>query len=115
MPIRYLLDEHLPKALAIGLRLRGIEVFMAYTEGVAGFSDTDLLRYATAQNMVLVSQDDDLLVIAADWQIKAIAFSGVIYSHQRQLSIGELVHDLELVANTLEPEELENTVLYLPI
>jgi predicted nuclease of predicted toxin-antitoxin system len=115
MPLSFLLDEHLPKALAIGLRLRGIEVSMAYAEGVDGFSDVELLHYATNHNMVLISQDDDLLVIAADLQTQGIAFSGVIYSHQRQLSVGELVRDLELVANTLEPEEIQNTVLYLPI
>ena len=39
----------------------------------------------------------------------------VIYARQLRITIGECIHDLELVAEATEPEELVDTVLHLPL
>ena len=44
-----------------------------------------------------------------------IFFAGVVYGHQQRLSVGKCVEDLELVAKINTPEEMANTVTYLPL
>ena len=61
------------------------------------------------------SQDDDLLVEATHRQHAGIAFSGVVYGHQRNVSIGRCVSDLEVIALAGTPEDMQNTVIYLPL
>ena len=64
---------------------------------------------------VLFTQDDDLLVEAAKRQVESRDFAGVIYAHQQNISVGVCVEQLELIATVLEPKELENRVIYLPL
>jgi hypothetical protein len=42
-------------------------------------------------------------------------FSGVLYAHQRQITIGDCVRDLQLIAEAADPEDLANRVEYLPL
>jgi hypothetical protein len=69
----------------------------------------------TELGRVLFTQDDDLLVEASTRQKAGVPFSGVVYGHQLKLTIGEAIDDLELIARVTEPEELLNTVVFLPI
>ena len=45
-PIRYLVDEHVAKAVATGLRKRGIDVVTLVDAGLLGAEDEDLLPFA---------------------------------------------------------------------
>jgi hypothetical protein len=56
------------------------------------------LERATELGRVLVSQDDDLLREGVRCLKEHKAFSGVIYSHQLRITIGQMVDDLELIA-----------------
>jgi hypothetical protein len=64
---------------------------------------------------VLFSRDDDLLREATRRQRAGIAFGGVIYAHQREVSIGRCTLDLHLIAEASEPEELRDRVIFLPL
>ena len=55
------MDVHVPRAVTIGLRLRGIDVLTAQEDGSAELDDASLLRRATDLSRILVSQDKDLL------------------------------------------------------
>ncbi len=77
--------------------------------------DEPLLKRATLLGRLLVTQDDDLLAIAAEWQAAGHSFRGIIYSHQMGPSIGQMFEDLELLCISAEQEELENLVTYLPL
>ena len=107
------MDHHVPRAVTVGLRLREIDVLTAFEDGNSKTDDPDLLDRATMLGRALFTQDD-LLVEAARRQAEAKRFSGVIYAQQR-VTIGIFVEQLELVANVLEPGELENRVVYLPL
>jgi len=39
----------------------------------------------------------------------------VIYAHLLKVTIGQCVHDLELLAQVSEPDELADRVVHLPI
>lgn len=109
------MDQHIPRAITEGLRLRGVEVITAYEDGADKMRDAELLDRATKLGRVLFTQDDDLLSEAATRQKEGIPFSGVIYAHQMRLTIGACIHDLEIIANAGESEDLSNKVQFLPL
>ena len=52
---------------------------------------------------------------AARRQRDGVAFQGVIFAHQLQVTIGQCVKDLELIAAAGDPEDLANQVCFLPL
>jgi hypothetical protein len=109
------MDVHVHRAITDGLRLRGVDVLTAQSDGSATLSDTELLNRATTLGRVLFSQDFDLLREAARRQQSNEPFAGVVYAHQRDVSIGQCVRDLEVVAKVAEPQDLADRVQYLPL
>lgn len=115
MAIAFYMDQHVPKAITVGLRLHDIDVVTAYEDGSAELADSELLDRAGDLRRVLFSQDDDLLAEATERQRTGRFFAGVIYAHQMRVPIGTCIRDLEIVAKAVEPEELINGVLFLPL
>ena len=115
MNIAYYMDVHVRSAVTRGLRLAGVDVLTAQEDGAAELDDAELLDRATQLNRVLFSQDVDLLVIANDRQSQQREFAGVIYAHQREITIGQAVQDLTFITELAEAEELRNRVLHLPL
>ena len=114
MALALYMDQHVPKAITVGLRLREVDVLTAYEDGAAEFSDPQLLDRAQELQRVLFTQDDDLLREAARRQQAGVSFSGLIYAHQLQVSIGTCVRDLEVIARVGEPVDLINQIQFLP-
>ena len=77
--------------------------------------DSELLDRAGEMGRVLFTQDDDLLSEAARRHMEGILFRGVIYAHQLRVSIGACINDLELIAKVADPDDLINSVLFLPL
>ncbi|MDH7486894.1 MAG: DUF5615 family PIN-like protein [Anaerolineae bacterium] len=114
MALALYMDQHVPRAITIGLRLRGVDVITAYEDGASHLDDSELLDRASELGRVLFTQDDDLLSEAVRRQKEGIPFRGVIYAHQLRVSIGACVHDLEVIAKAGEPEDLFDRVEFLP-
>ena len=55
------MDHHVPRAITIGLRLRGIDVITAFEDDAGEMTDSELLDRAGEIGRVLFTQDDDLL------------------------------------------------------
>jgi hypothetical protein len=115
MPLKLYMDQNVPRAIAIGLRLRGVDVITAFEDGSSLLDDPELLDRCGKLGRVLFTQDDDLLVEAARRQTEGVFFSGVIYAHQLSISIGACIRDLEMIAKAGEPEDLSDRVEYLPL
>jgi predicted nuclease of predicted toxin-antitoxin system len=115
MALTFYMDQHIPKEITVGLRLRGVDVTTAYDDGAAELTDPELLDRASALQRVLFTQDDDLLSEAVRRQRANISFSGVIYAHQLQVSIGVCVKDLELIAQVGDPKDMVNQIQFLPL
>lgn len=109
------MDVHVPSAITAGLRLRRVDVLTAQEDGAARLSDAALLDRATAMGRVLFSQDQDLLREAARRQRAGVSFAGVIFAQQLEVTIGQCVRDLELIAHAGEPQDFANRVEYLPL
>jgi Domain of unknown function (DUF5615) len=115
MSLAFYMDEHVPRSITAGLRLRNIDILTVQEDGRTGFPDRQILDRATEIGRILFTQDDDFLVEAQSRQDSGSFFSGVIYAHQLNISIGSCIADLELVSQLASTEELQNTVRYLPL
>jgi predicted nuclease of predicted toxin-antitoxin system len=109
------MDVHIRRAVTSALRLRSVDVLTAQEDGAAELDDDRLLERATELGRVLVSQDDDLLREGAHRLKEHRAFSGIIYSHQLRITIGQMVEDLELIATATTNEEWVDRIEYLPL
>src|SRR4051812_31573965 len=98
MLIGYYMDVHVPAAITEGLRRRGVDVLTSQEDGTRQVGDEQLLIRATQVGRVLVSQDEDLLALAARWQSAGWEFSGLLFASQEGGSIGRYIDDLELIA-----------------
>ena len=87
----------------------------AQEDGTARWADPQLLDRSGELGRALFSQDEDLLIEAARRQREGIHFAGVIYSPQLELSIGQFIEELELVAKAGLPADFVNRVQYLPM
>jgi hypothetical protein len=115
MPVAFYMNAHIPRAITLGLRMRNVDVLTAQEDGAGTLSDSELLDRATQLNRVIFTFDDDLLAEATRRQRENQPFPGVIYAHPLRISIGQCVHDLELIAKAGEPEDLQNRVEFLPL
>jgi hypothetical protein len=108
------MDHQVPRAITVGLRLRGVEVLTAYEDGASELEDENLLDRAGEVGRVLFTRDDDLLAEATKRQRAGVPFGGIVYAHQLRVSIGGCVEDLELIAKAGEPADVMNQVIFLP-
>ena len=115
MSIKLYMDHHVDIAITEGLRRQGVDVLTCQEDGTTTWDDDRLLDRATQLGRVLFSQDDDLPAIAPQWQRRNRSFAGLVYGHQLDLSIGQAVRDLELIAGVYDPEDTRDRVEYLPL
>jgi len=106
--IKFYLDEHVPAAVARGLRVRGVDVLTVVEARMRGAIDEEHLARATAENRVLFSQDEDFLRLGAT----VPGHAGVVFAHQ-QRSVGWIINGLLLIHGVMEPAEMVGRVEYL--
>jgi predicted nuclease of predicted toxin-antitoxin system len=109
------MDEHVPFAITTGLILRGVDVLTVQDDEHQKADDPVLSDRALALNRVIFTQDEDFLREAQRRQTAGEVFAGVVYAHQLNVTIGQCVADLALIAKIYEPEDMTNRVEYLPL
>jgi uncharacterized protein DUF5615 len=109
------MDQHFPKAITDGLRLRGVDCITALEDNAATMDDSDLLDRATALGRALVTSDKDFLVEASKRQTEGVEFGGIIYTHPLRVSVRGCIDDLEIITRAGEREELANQGQFLPL
>lgn len=106
--IPYLLDENVPRAIAHGLRLRGVDATMAVDCGLMSVDDEVIAKFALERGYAIFTQDDDFLRIAQ----AGIEHGGIVYAKQGSRTLGEIVRYLELMSACLEPGDMRGQVEY---
>ena len=109
MEIRYHLDEHVHRAVAEGLRQRGVDVTTTVEAGLAGASDDSQLAFAAADGRVFVTRDRHFLVLHSE----GVAHAGIAFWHSKRRNVGQLVLDLVLLWRAASGEEMHGRVEYL--
>lgn len=107
--LRFHLDEHMPAAIAAGLRRRGIDVTTATEAGLLGAEDDDHLAFALAQSRVVYTNDEDFLVL----HDRGTPHAGIAYCHQQRRSGGDVIRALVLLWEVFESEDMKNHVEFI--
>jgi hypothetical protein len=115
MAVGLFFDVHVDAAIASQLRLRQVDVLTAQEDGVARLADDQLLEHASRLNRPIVTHDIRFRALAETWQRQNRPFCGLIFGHLMRVSIGQCVHDLELIAKATDPGDWESTVVRLPL
>jgi hypothetical protein len=108
-------DHHVHSAIRDGLRLRGIDVLTTTEDATELWEDELILQRANELGRIVFTQDTDFLRIAHEWADAVRDFAGLVYGHQLQVTIGQAIADLELIAAVMTAEEMRNRVEYLPL
>jgi hypothetical protein len=115
MAIGFYADVHVPGPVILQLRLRKVDILAATEEGASRLPDEELLAMATSLARVIVTQDIRFRVLAENWQRAKKPFSGLIFAHQRYVSYGEMIFDLELIGKATEADFWQNQIVQLPL
>ncbi len=57
MTVKLYMDQNVPRAITVGLRLRGVDVTTAYENGTSELSDPELLDRSGELGRVLFTRD----------------------------------------------------------
>ena len=108
-PIRFYFDQHVPGAVTVGLRQRGIEVLTAQEADRCGLPDSDQLGFATAEERVVVTFDTDYLELHRS----GAEHAGIVWSPATKHAIGPFIQMLLLVHGLLDRDSMRSHVEYL--
>jgi hypothetical protein len=115
MPVGLYADVHVPRPVIVQLRWRGVDILAATEQGTKELLDDQLLTLATSERRVMVTQDIRFRVLAENWQRTGQSFAGLVFAHQRYVSFGQMIVDLELIAKATDPEYWKDRVEQLPL
>lgn len=108
--IRIYTDESVDIAIAEGLKRRGVDAFSARDAGNLGLTDQEQLIFAHDKKVAIFTHDTDFLRLASKWIEGKKTHYGVIYSHQKDYSIGECIRRLKLLTTILTSEDMVNHI-----
>ena len=115
MALAFYMDEHVPKPVTVGLRIRGADVLTAQEDDRRATDDAVLLEGAAELGRVMFSFDADMLRHATARQQEGSSFAGLVFAHPTRISIGDCLRELEIIAKTGAPEDVVDRILYLPL
>ncbi|MFN0014985.1 MAG: DUF5615 family PIN-like protein [Saprospiraceae bacterium] len=106
--VKFFLDEHIPRAVAKGLRIRGVDVLTCAEAGRLALSDEDHMQFAHAEGYVVVTSDNDFLVLHS----AGIPHAGIAFAVS-PMPVGQFINALLLIHEVLEAEEMYGHVEFL--
>lgn len=107
--IRFHLDENANPDIARALRRYGIDITTTVEAGLRMSDDSTQWAYAQEERRVIVTHDDDFLVLASQMP----NHHGIAYCKPQKRSSGQLIETLRLMYELLSAEEMQGRVEYL--
>lgn len=107
--LRFHLDEHVPHAIAHGLRRRQIDVTTTVDAGLLGADDEEHLEFALREQRVIFTNDSDFLRLTAQGR----QHNGIVYCAPEASRIGEVIRYLALMDACLAPDEVANQIEFI--
>ena len=110
-------DENFKEQIVNGLRrrLRHLDITTAQEAGLRGSPDPEVLEWAAGESRVLLTHDTRTMKGFAYARVEAGAPMPGVVEVPDLMPIGEAIRDLILVVELLEPEEIRDRVLRLPL
>ena len=107
--IRFHLDEHISMLVAKALRQHGFDVTMPSDVDLLSSDDPGHLAFATSENRVMVTHDDDYLRLHDEGAVH----SGIVFCHLNKYTASQLQFMLRLFGASYTEDEMRNQVVYL--
>jgi hypothetical protein len=107
--LRFHLDENVDFAIATGLRRRSIDVTTTDEMNLLGSTDEQQLAYTLRSMRVMVSYDDDMLVLHS----QGVEHAGIAFSTLRTCTIGEIIRKLTALSRRFDPPDMMGRVEFL--
>lgn len=108
--MRIYADENIEKSIIEGLRRRKVEVISAKELGYAGKPDEFHIKKALELKAVILTHDIDFLRIATT---SGLSYRGIIFSHSKEVFIGQCLRGVELIVNVLTDKDMENHIEFI--
>jgi uncharacterized protein with PIN domain len=106
--VKFYTDEHVARAVARGLRQRGVDAVTAAEAGLLEAEDEVHLQFALREGRTIFTQDDDFLRLHAS----GVEHAGIAYCSQGT-SIGDIIRGLMLIYQVLDANDMRGHVEYL--
>jgi hypothetical protein len=106
--MRFYTDEHVARAVANGLRQRGVDAVTIVEAGLQSASDEQILALAQEERRVVFTQDDDFLRLHAG----GVQHAGIAFAPQGT-GVGDIIRGLMLIHQVLEEADMANHVEFL--
>jgi predicted nuclease of predicted toxin-antitoxin system len=107
--IRFHLDENCNRAIADGLRRRGVDVTTTPEAGLIQSTDEMQAAFALSEGRVIFTQDRDFLRLHAH----GTSHLGITYCDKDTLGVGEIINGLVLIWEIYDPEEMIGRIEFL--
>jgi predicted nuclease of predicted toxin-antitoxin system len=107
--IRFHLDENVAPVIAAALRRYGADVTTTVEAGLRTAPDHAHMAFAKREQRIIITHDNDFLRLAAEDP----SHPGIVYCHQVEHSLGDIIRGLHLIFQVLTPEEMQGHVEYL--
>lgn len=109
MALQFHLDENMCHAIANGLKQRGVNVTTTSDANLIGATDEEQLAFALSENRVIVTEDDDLLILHS----KGVQHAGIGFAPPRHRTIGQIILALIDLYRNRDSEEMHDRVEFL--
>jgi predicted nuclease of predicted toxin-antitoxin system len=107
--LRFHLDENVDFAIAAGLRRRSIDVTTTEEMNLLGATDEQQLAFTLRETRVIVSYDDDMLVLHS----QGVLHAGIAFSTLRTRTIGQIILKLTALSRRFDPPDMMKRVEFL--
>jgi hypothetical protein len=87
-------NEHVLAAVVEALRKRGMDVITVQERGREGADDAGLLVEAMKDQRVMITNDQDFLILAAERSKRGEIFAPILFWPQQRRRIGEIVRSI---------------------
>jgi predicted nuclease of predicted toxin-antitoxin system len=102
------MDEHIARAVVLGLRQRGIDVLTVPEADLLAATDEEQLAFAQREGRVFFTRDADFLRLHAS----GFPHVGIVYT-SRRISVGDMIRGLALIHEVLDADDMQGRVEYL--
>ena len=115
--MKFLTDEHIPPALARGLKrlLPEVDVLELRHTELLGAEDPEVLSFAADEGRILITRDVSTI---PDFAYERVADDQVmpgVFIWRRKASLGAVLEDLVLIVEASGAKEWSSQVIYLPL
>lgn len=108
--MRFYLDEHISKAIAIGLMQRGYDIETVQEANNTGKSDKYQLTYTDRVKRVLITADSDFLAIISK---EKIGHSGIIFITDQRIKPGEIIRRIDKLSAFMSQDNMKNHIQFV--